>query len=293
MTVPGVGVVTALTFRHTIDDPLCFRSALTVGAYLGPTPRRSQSGETDINGKISRWGDRLLRTYLLEAATVLLYRTKKWSSFAQRRIKAFIPPDPTRKHPHRYDKRAYEGRNVIERMFCRLKDFRRIATRYDNAPISSSPLSSWLPHCSGGSIESRPWSTATGRLSPGAVSYPTVRPPDAQGCSEKQRRDPNENPAPHRKSRPCEWFPGRAPSRSHKAKRPCARSLHQSRAACSLHFGSRRRMIAIATIGYRWAELLIGINVCGSERDGRSATNEWCRRSRRFASMPRIYPKPR
>jgi transposase len=50
---------------------------------------------------------------------------------AARRIKAVIPPNPTRKHPHRYDKRAYKGRNVIERMFCRLKDFRRIATRYD------------------------------------------------------------------------------------------------------------------------------------------------------------------
>lgn len=36
-----------------------------------------------------------------------------------------------RKHPHRYDKRTYRDRNVIERMFCRLKDFRRIATRYD------------------------------------------------------------------------------------------------------------------------------------------------------------------
>lgn len=50
---------------------------------------------------------------------------------AARRIKAVIPPNPTRKHPHRYDKKAYKGRNVIERMFCRLKDFRRIATRYD------------------------------------------------------------------------------------------------------------------------------------------------------------------
>lgn len=54
-TVPGVGVVTALTFRHTIDDPSRFRSASTVGAYLGLTPRRSQSGETDTNGKIYRW----------------------------------------------------------------------------------------------------------------------------------------------------------------------------------------------------------------------------------------------
>jgi transposase len=80
MTVPGVGVITALTFRHTIDDPSRFRSASLVGAYLGLTPRRKQSGETDTSGKISRWGDRLLRTYLFEAATVLLYRTKKWSS---------------------------------------------------------------------------------------------------------------------------------------------------------------------------------------------------------------------
>jgi transposase len=80
MTVPGVGVVTALTFRHTIDDPSRFHSASSVGAYLGLTPRRNQSGETDTNGKISRWGDRLLRVYLFEAATVLLHRTKKWSS---------------------------------------------------------------------------------------------------------------------------------------------------------------------------------------------------------------------
>ena len=49
---------------------------------------------------------------------------------AQRQIKAVIPPNPTRKHPHRYNKKAYKGRNVFERMFCRLKDFRRIATRY-------------------------------------------------------------------------------------------------------------------------------------------------------------------
>jgi transposase len=80
MTVPGVGAVTALTFRHTIDDPSRFHSASSVGAYLGLTPRRNQSGETDTNGRISRWGDGLMRTYLFEAATVLLYRTKKWSA---------------------------------------------------------------------------------------------------------------------------------------------------------------------------------------------------------------------
>jgi transposase len=50
---------------------------------------------------------------------------------AERRVKAVIPPNPARKHPHSYDPKAYKLRNLIERMFCRLKDFRRIATRYD------------------------------------------------------------------------------------------------------------------------------------------------------------------
>lgn len=80
MTVPGVGVVTAMAFRHTIDDPTRFRSAQAVGAYLGLTPRRNQSGEKDLNGRISKWDDRLLTTYLFEAASVLLHRTQRWSS---------------------------------------------------------------------------------------------------------------------------------------------------------------------------------------------------------------------
>jgi len=54
---------------------------------------------------------------------------REW--LAARDAKAVIPPNPTRKHPARYDARLYRQRNRIERMFCRLKDFRRIATRYD------------------------------------------------------------------------------------------------------------------------------------------------------------------
>ncbi|MCK9551191.1 transposase, partial [Aquamicrobium sp.] len=49
----------------------------------------------------------------------------------ERGTEPVIPPNPTRKNPHAYDRDAYRGRNLIERMFCRLKDFRRIATRYD------------------------------------------------------------------------------------------------------------------------------------------------------------------
>jgi putative transposase len=42
-----------------------------------------------------------------------------------------IPNNPTRKRHHPFDPVAYKQRNLIERMFARLKDFRRIATRYD------------------------------------------------------------------------------------------------------------------------------------------------------------------
>ena len=49
----------------------------------------------------------------------------------ERGCEPVIPPNPTRKHPHTYDAEVYKQRNLIERMFCRLKDFRRIATRYD------------------------------------------------------------------------------------------------------------------------------------------------------------------
>lgn len=56
-------------------------------------------------------------------------RLRDWLS--DRGCEPVIPPNPTRKHPHTYDREAYKARNLIERMFCRLKDFRRVATRYD------------------------------------------------------------------------------------------------------------------------------------------------------------------
>ncbi len=79
MTVPDVGPATALAFRSTIDDPNRFKSSSDVGAYLGLTPRRYQSGELDRTGRISKRGDRLTRLYLFEAASVLLSVVKRWS----------------------------------------------------------------------------------------------------------------------------------------------------------------------------------------------------------------------
>ena len=80
MTVPGVGPITALAFKATIDDPARFARSRSVGAYVGLTSRRHASGEIDWSGRISKCGDAMLRSYLFEAAGVLLTRVPKWST---------------------------------------------------------------------------------------------------------------------------------------------------------------------------------------------------------------------
>jgi transposase len=72
MSVPGVGVVVALAYTAVIDDPARFKRSSSVGACLGLTPRRYQSGEVDMAG--AKCGDALLRSYLFEAANALLTR---------------------------------------------------------------------------------------------------------------------------------------------------------------------------------------------------------------------------
>lgn len=80
MGVPGVGPVTALSVWAAIDDPGRFARSSSVGAYLGLTPRRYASGEVDRSGRISKCGDRDVRTHLYEAANVLLTRIRKPSA---------------------------------------------------------------------------------------------------------------------------------------------------------------------------------------------------------------------
>jgi transposase len=80
MTAPGVGVIVALTFAAAVDDPARFRSSKAVGAHFGLAPRKYQSGETDVTGRISKTGDAGVRTMLYEAANVILTRPVKGSA---------------------------------------------------------------------------------------------------------------------------------------------------------------------------------------------------------------------
>lgn len=79
MTIPGVGPVTALTYKAEIFDATRFKESRSVGAYLGMTPRQYASGETQKQGKISKCGSKELRFLLVESGVVILTRSKKWS----------------------------------------------------------------------------------------------------------------------------------------------------------------------------------------------------------------------
>ena len=79
MSAPGVGPIVALAYVSAVDDPGRFKSSKAVGAHFGLTPKKYQSGETDVTGRISKVGDAAVRTALYEAAHVLLVRTVKGS----------------------------------------------------------------------------------------------------------------------------------------------------------------------------------------------------------------------
>ena len=72
MTAPGIGPITALAVATAFDDASRFPRSSCVGAYLGLTPKRYESGETSQNGRVSKRGDRMTRTCLYEAANALM-----------------------------------------------------------------------------------------------------------------------------------------------------------------------------------------------------------------------------
>jgi transposase len=79
MSTPGVGAIVSLTYVSAIDDPGRFKSSKRVGAHFGLTPKKYQSGETDVTGRISKIGDKSVRTALYEAANIILTRPVKGS----------------------------------------------------------------------------------------------------------------------------------------------------------------------------------------------------------------------
>ena len=87
-------------------------------------------GQTaDIKGAVMLGASLPRARYLLADKA---YDADHWRSYLKSQlILPVIPNKSNRRQPHPFNKTRYKGRNVIERMFGRLKDFRRVATRYD------------------------------------------------------------------------------------------------------------------------------------------------------------------
>jgi len=77
MTTPAVGPIVALTYACAIDDPGRFKSSKAAGPHFGLTPRKYQSGQTDITGRISKIGDAAVREALYQSAHVMLTKAVK------------------------------------------------------------------------------------------------------------------------------------------------------------------------------------------------------------------------
>lgn len=78
-SMDGIGPITALAFKAEIDNAKRFKKSKNVGAYIGLTPSQYSSGEINRQGGISKQGSKQVRSLLVEAATVLLTRSKVWS----------------------------------------------------------------------------------------------------------------------------------------------------------------------------------------------------------------------
>jgi len=73
--IAGVGPVTSVCYVLTIEDPRRFKDSRQVAAYLGLTPGQRQSGESDPKQGITKSGDRMLRTLLVQCAQYILRRS--------------------------------------------------------------------------------------------------------------------------------------------------------------------------------------------------------------------------
>lgn len=149
-TIPGVGAVTALTFKLEIDDPKRFKKSRSVGAYAGMTPTQYSSGESQKQGGISKTGSNELRALLCQAAMCMMYNTKTWSKLKLFALKI------KKKHGHRkaivaagrkmavimhrmwIDRKPFEFGNVEQKEIDRIQKISKRKTKEMNRQVKNN-----------------------------------------------------------------------------------------------------------------------------------------------------------
>ena len=95
MTVPGIGPIISSAMVAAIGNGAVFTKGRDFGAWLGLVPRQISTGDRTILGPISRRGNRYLRALFVQAAWVVLVRTKDWDRYG---LKAWIDAAKNRLH---------------------------------------------------------------------------------------------------------------------------------------------------------------------------------------------------
>ena len=93
-TIPGIGPVTATAMVASVTDPSMFNSGREFAAFLGLVPRQSSSGGKERLGRISKMGDRYIRTLLVVGATAVLRYAKKGGSPSKTWAEALLQRKP-------------------------------------------------------------------------------------------------------------------------------------------------------------------------------------------------------
>jgi error-prone DNA polymerase len=96
-TVPGIGPITASLIAATVGGNIgAFRSARHFAAWLGLVPRQHSTGGKTRLGRITKAGDREIRTLLVLGATSMVYRAVQWNSAAGAWTRGLLARRPVR-----------------------------------------------------------------------------------------------------------------------------------------------------------------------------------------------------
>ena len=96
-TVPGIGPITASLVAGTIGDNIgAFKSARHFAAWLGLVPRQHSTGGKTRLGRITKAGDREIRTLLVLGATSMVSRAGAWNSAAGAWTRGLLARRPVR-----------------------------------------------------------------------------------------------------------------------------------------------------------------------------------------------------
>jgi len=132
MTVPGIGPLISSATVATIGGGDMFAKGRDFGAWLGMVPKQISTGGRTILGKISKRGNKYLRTLFVQAARVVLVRRESWERYG---LKSWIEAAARRLHPN---KLAIALANKLARIAWAVLRYGR---DFEVSPLPSSSIS--------------------------------------------------------------------------------------------------------------------------------------------------------